>query len=99
MTGVSDIALPVPSNHNKLHKIKPLDTTTVVADIKGEEMIETGSGCFFGTVKQPNINDDHSNDNQSSFGGFNNSEIMMGEDRVDVAIDDIENIMHIQPLI
>ena len=82
-----------------MRKTKPLDSTSVIADLKVEEMIETGSGCFFGTVKHHNINDDHSNDNQSSFGGFNNSEIMMGEDRVDIAIGDVPNIILIEPFI
>ncbi len=66
--------------------MKQHDATSVVEDIKAQEEIEIGSGCFFGTVKQPN-NSQH--DDQSMFAGFNNSEIMMGEDRVDSAIDDI----------
>lgn len=66
--------------------MKQHDATSVVEDIKPQEEIEIGSGCFFGTVKQPN-NSQH--DDQSMFAGFNNSEIMMGEDRVDSAIDDI----------
>lgn len=66
--------------------MKQHDATSVVEDIKPQEEIEIGSGCFFGTVKQPN-NSQH--DDQSMFAGFNNSEIMMGEDRVDSVIDDI----------
>ena len=66
--------------------MKQHDATSVVEDIKAQEEIEIGSGCFIGTVKQPN-NSQH--DDQSMFAGFNNSEIMMGEDRVDSAIDDI----------
>ena len=66
--------------------MKQHDATSVVEDTKAQGEIEIGSGCFFGTVKQPN-NSQH--DDQSMFAGFNNSEIMMGEDRVDSAIDDI----------
>ena len=69
-----------------MRKIKQHDSTSVVEDSKAQEEIEIGSGCFFGTVKLPN-NSQH--DDQSMFAGFNNSEIMMGEDRVDSAIDDI----------